>query len=111
MKSKFQAAFRGLLIGVRDKSIKIQLGCMVVALGVSLLLRVETIDLMLVWGACFLVVTAEFFNTVLEKLADLVCLAYDERVRDIKDLSAATVLIACMGALGVAVYIALKYVL
>lgn len=111
MKNKFQAAFKGFLIGINDKSIKIQLCCMVLALSVSLLLKVEPFDLMLVWGACFLVVTAEFFNTVLEKLADLVCLAYDERVRDIKDLSAATVLIACMGALGVAVYIALKYVI
>lgn len=52
-------------------------------------------------GVCFaigLVLSAEAFNTCLEKLADIVSPAADDRIKYIKDLAAGAVLVAAITA-------------
>ena len=52
-------------------------------------------------GVCFvigLVLSAEAFNTCIEKLADMVSPAADDRVKYIKDLAAGAVLMAAITA-------------
>ncbi len=52
-------------------------------------------------GACFaigLVLSAEAFNTCIERLADMVSPAADDRIKYIKDLAAGAVLIAAITA-------------
>ncbi len=111
MISKFKNAFRGLWVGFLDRSIQIQLVCMLLAIIVCLLIQVELLDFILVCIVCCLVISLEFVNTVIERIMDFICPSLDERVRDIKDMSAAFVLIASFGALLVAAYIGIKYFL
>jgi len=48
-----------------------------------------------------LVISAEAFNTALERLADVVQPERDERIRDVKDLAAAAVLLCALAAAAV----------
>lgn len=50
-----------------------------------------------------LVLAAELFNTAVEHLADRVQPEQDPRIKAVKDCAAAAVLVASLGALGVAV--------
>lgn len=111
MISKFKNAFRGLWVGFLDSSIRIQLVCMLLATIACLIIQVELLDFILVSIVCCLVISLEFVNTVIERIMDFVCPSFDERVKDIKDMSAAFVLIASFGALLVAAYIGIKYFL
>src|SRR5262249_26262435 len=52
-----------------------------------------------------MVMTAEIFNTAIEKLVDLACPKIDERARFIKDISAAAVLVAALTAVAVGMVI------
>lgn len=111
MLDKFKNAFRGLWVGFLDSSIRIQLVCMVLAILACVVIRVELMDFILVMIVSCMVVALEFVNTVIERIMDFVNPSYDDRVKDIKDMSAAFVLIASFGALLVAAYIGVKYFL
>src|SRR6476469_646351 len=68
-------------------------------LGVS---RLEMISLIIVIG---LVWVAEIFNTAIEKMMDLIEPAYHPKVKLVKDLAAAAVLVAAFIALGTGAFI------
>ena len=51
--------------------------------------------LLVTWG---LVVSAELLNTAIEKLADIIQPQHDERIRQVKDISAAAVLVTAIVA-------------
>jgi diacylglycerol kinase (ATP) len=68
----------------------------VILLGIWLRLReAQWVTVILAMG---LVLAAEAFNTCVEKICDLVNPQKDERVRFIKDVSAAAVLLASLAA-------------
>ena len=48
---------------------------------------------------------AEMFNTCIEKVCDLVSTEYNEKIRNIKDLSSGTVLFVSIMALIIALFI------
>src|SRR5262249_28129509 len=57
--------------------------------------RTEVIAIVVVTGFVWV---SEFFNTAIEKLADLVSRDFDERIKFIKDVSAAAVLLSALFA-------------
>lgn len=96
---KFKVAFKGLVDGFKDKSILIQYILGFIAIIVALVIRVSMIELMVIIICIGLVISGEYFNTAIERLADLVTTKTDERVRYIKDLSAAAVLMQAIVSL------------
>jgi diacylglycerol kinase (ATP) len=107
----FRYAFRGVWVARTGSNFRVQLagacaaGILVVAFGVS------RTHLGLVILAIVAVLSAELLNSAIERICDLVGglhgLGWDSRIRDIKDLAAAAVLVVCAGAaaIGVVVFV------
>lgn len=100
-------ALRGLAEALRSEaSLKVQGVALVAAFAVLVLLRPAPVWWALVALASALVIAAELFNTAIEQLADLLHPDAHPRIRVAKDCAAAAVLIAALGALAVALALA-----
>jgi len=99
----FRFAFRGLSqVLTRERNARVHLVAAAAALGLSLWLGLARVEIALVVLAIGLVLAAEVVNTVVERLLDLLHPAHSERVRAIKDMSAAAVLVTALAALTIA---------
>ncbi|HZJ86118.1 MAG TPA: diacylglycerol kinase family protein [Erysipelotrichaceae bacterium] len=109
---KFKNAINGIKTSmVEDRSIKVQVGFMVLAILISLLLKINTIDLIIVIIVSALVVALEFINSSIELLSDFSTdNKYSEVIKKVKDLSAAAVLVVSISALVVGIIIFSKYI-
>ena len=92
--------------GLRQRSVARQRAAVAAALAVLLVLRPPAVWWALVLLASAAVVAAELFNTAIEHLADVLHPQQSPGVRVVKDCAAAGVLIAVLGALGVAAALA-----
>jgi diacylglycerol kinase (ATP) len=100
-------ALQGLSHGLRaEASLRTQAIMFVAALVALTVLRPGAVWWALVLLASAAVVAAELFNTAIEHLADELHPAESPGMRIVKDCAAAGVLIASLGALGVAVALA-----
>ena len=96
-------ALRGLAHALRtEASLKLQALAGTAALLVLLVLRPPAVWWALVILASAAVLAAELFNTAVEHLADLLHPQQSPGIRLVKDCAAAGVLVAVLGALGVA---------
>ena len=96
-------ALRGLAHALRSEaSLKLQALAGAAALVVLLALRPAAVWWALVFLASALVMAAELLNTAIEHLADLLHPQQSPGIRLVKDCAAAGVLVAVLGALGVA---------
>lgn len=102
---KFKNAFRGIKIACKDQSILMQLVLMVLVLVFYSFFSLSEAEWFLIIICCVLVVLFEFMNTVVERIMDFVNPEYNEEVKRIKDLSAAMVLLACIFASAIGLYI------
>ncbi len=100
----FVYAFRGLRIGIQnERNMKVHLLAVAVVTVAGILGGIEP----WAWAAlslCFgLVIALELMNTGLERLCDrVVGAAHEEIIRNIKDMSAAAVLVGALASVGVA---------
>jgi diacylglycerol kinase (ATP) len=100
-------ALRGFAHALRSEaSLRLQALAGAAALAVLLVLRPPAVWWALVLLASAAVVAAELFNTAIEHLADVLHPQQSPGVRVVKDCAAAGVLIAVLGALGVAAALA-----
>jgi undecaprenol kinase len=98
---KFAAA--GILAGLRaEHSLRIHLTVMVAAILVGVWTRPEPIWWALLALSSAAVIAAELFNTAVEHLADHLHPEIHPAIRIVKDCAAGAVLVASLGALGVA---------
>jgi diacylglycerol kinase (ATP) len=99
----FRFAFRGLgHVLTRERNARVHLAAAAAAVAVSVWLGLDRAELAVVALAIGLVLAAEVMNTVVERVLDLLHPAQSERVRVIKDMSAAAVLVTALAALAVA---------
>ncbi len=107
----FRAAFNGFretMIFERSFKIILVIGAIVVAAMFYFpTSRLEKVVLLL---ATFSVVILELINSTVERIMDVVTSEHDDRIRIIKDLMAAIVLLASFGAVVVGALIFLPYV-
>ena len=108
---KFTDAFRGLSLALREKSVRIQcaLGMLTVAGGI--IIRLDHYEWLAFVICIGLVISLEIVNSVVERVCDLYSEKYDERIRTIKDMSSAFVLVASMAALMVCIITLLRRIL
>jgi undecaprenol kinase len=96
-------AIRGLAHALRaEASLKVQAAVLLGAFAALALLRPPPVWWALVALSSAAVIGAELLNTAIEELADLLHPDTHPRIRVVKDCAAAAVLIAVLGALGVA---------
>ena len=95
---KFYVALNGIVCGLKDKSIFIQvaIGCCVVIFGFFYSLN-ET-EWLWILSCIFLVILMEFINTAIERICDLIDPKMNPKIKYIKDLSAGSVLLASLYA-------------
>lgn len=102
----FRYAFRGVADGLREQvNFRIHLLCAILVIALSALLDLSRIEWCVILFCCGLVISLELLNTALEKLCDVVEPNRNEKIRVIKDISAAAVLVASAIALVIGVIV------
>ncbi len=110
--SSFKNAFSGLkTVFKEEQSFRIQIAIAFIVFIVMFILPLHYLErISLVLVICF-VLGLELLNSQLERVCDLITKDYDLRIKRIKDLSAAAVLIASLDALLVGLFILLSHLL
>ncbi|NLC05574.1 MAG: diacylglycerol kinase family protein [Erysipelothrix sp.] len=108
--AKFRHSFNGLKVLLKeDRSIQGHLIISIVVITVFLYLRISLLDWLIVLNAMTLVIVSEVLNSSIETLSDVVSPHLDEKIRKVKDIAAAAVLIASLYALIVGILLLIKY--
>lgn len=96
-------AGRGIVLALkREKSLRWQLLALVAILALGKSMHFSPTEFALVLSASALVLAMEFMNSALEYLADVVHPTFSQGVGFAKDIAAAGVLVASVGALAMA---------
>ncbi|WP_029275753.1 diacylglycerol kinase family protein [Pedobacter borealis] len=91
----FKYAFNGLkLFFVNDHNGRVHLFAAIIAIGLSFYLKISNLEWIAILSVISAVFVAEILNSALEKLADVVSPDYHPKIKVIKDLAAAAVLVA-----------------
>ena len=95
----FKDAINGIVNTIpTERNLKIQVTAMICVIGAGLAVKLSSIE----WIICIilfgLVISAELFNTALEKTLDYINEEHDEKIRFIKDASAAAVLVLAVAS-------------
>jgi diacylglycerol kinase len=98
----FRFAGRGVWIARSGGNFRVQVFCAIVVMSLALAYGMTGAHLGLVVLSITAVISAELMNTAVERLCDFVAelhgIGLDRRIRDIKDLAAAAVLVVAVGA-------------
>ena len=94
---------------LHERNFQIELALGLVAIGMAWWLRISRIEWLAVAICCGVVLSAELFNTAIEKLADTVELGHNEQIRVVKDVAAGAVLLASVASLVVGAAVFLPY--
>jgi diacylglycerol kinase (ATP) len=98
----FKYAFNGLkLFFIYDHNGRIHLFAGMVAIGLSFYLKISGLEWIAILSVISAVFVAEILNSALEKLADVVSPDYHPKIKVVKDLAAAAVLVAAFLAVAV----------
>ena len=101
-----QHALNGLRqIVYGERNFTIQIIAAFLAIALSILLQTSDTELMIVVICIALVISLEIVNSAVEKLCDFVQPDHDEKIKVIKDLAAAAVLVSTLAALFVGLII------
>ena len=98
----FKYAFNGLkLFFINDHNGRVHLFAAIVAVGLSFYLKLSPLEWIAILAVISAVIVAEIINSAIEKLADVISPDYHPKIKIVKDLAAAAVLVAAFLALAV----------
>ncbi len=102
----FRYAFSGLRVLVKEEhNARIHLFATVCVIVMGVLFRISCTEWVAVSLAIGLVFGMEAVNSAVENICDFVCPERDARIKKIKDLAAAAVLLSAIAALAVGLFI------
>ncbi len=102
----FVFAFNGLRILFREEhNSRIHLLAAIVVIIAAILFKINTYEWIAISFSIGLVITVEIMNTAIENIADFLTTDKNEKIKKIKDLSAAAVLIGAITALSIALIV------
>lgn len=102
----FRYAFVGLKLAWEEElHFRIEILCAALAVALGVFFRLSPVEFALVVASIALVLMAEAFNTALEELCDKFQPTHDPHIAKIKDLAAAAVLLASVGAFVIGLFI------
>ncbi len=102
----FGHAFSGLLAAFKAEAhLKIHVLATIFIVVCGFYFNITNTQWLVIIMCCGLVITAELFNSAIEKLCNLISPQQNPTIKFIKDVSAAAVLILCVMALLIAVII------
>lgn len=98
----FKYAFSGLkLFFISEHNARIHLFAAFLAIALSFYLQLSGLEWIAILGVISAVLVAELINSAIEKLADVVSPEIHSKIKMVKDLAAAAVLVAAFLALAV----------
>ena len=102
----FTYAFNGLRILLKEEhNSRIHLFATICVVVAGFVFHISPLEWVAVVFAIGMVFGGEIFNSSIEDLADVVCMERDERIKKVKDLSAAAVLVSALTALAIGLII------
>ena len=92
-------SINGLIYAIKEqKNLKIQLFIALIVMILSIVLKINKIEILFVCISICFVVFAEIVNTSIEKVVDLVTEEYNEKAKLAKDIAAGAVIISSLNA-------------
>jgi len=108
--NSFKAAYAGLKETlIFEKSFRFMVITALIVMVAMIYFPTTRIEKMILLILIFTVLTLELINSTIERIMDLINPDHDERVRIIKDLMAAIVLLVSLGALAIGLIIFWPY--
>ena len=108
----FQVAFKGIFHMLRfERNFQIQIFALMINHFLIVIFKLQTQHAAIIILVCFSVLSAEIFNTAIERICDYIQPQYDKKIGFIKDLGAAAVTILSIAAVIIGFLIYLPYVL
>lgn len=107
----FLNAFRGVFLMIKtERNFQIELLAFVINLFLIFYLKFTSIDAVLVLMASVAVLSAEIFNTAIEKICDIIQPDFDKRIGFIKDIAAGAVILVAITSVIIGVIVYWKYI-
>lgn len=107
---RFLFAFHGLRAAWRiEQSFRIQVVSALIIVILGIVVRLSSFEWMFIIVAVGAVLSLELLNSMIEKVLDILHPEARERVKIIKDISAAAVLIAALMAIGIGLIVFIPY--
>jgi diacylglycerol kinase (ATP) len=107
----FRYAGGGLLFLLRSEhNAWLHFAATCAVIGAGLALEIDSVDWRWIAAAILWVWSAEAFNTSIERICNLVSPEPDERIRVVKDVAAAAVLVSAVGAALIGAFTFLPYI-
>lgn len=108
--SAFNSAFNGLFNALKNEThLKIHFVTCIIVLIAGFYFKISINDWLWIILCCALVVSAELVNSAIENVCDLIDKNYNPKIKYIKDVSAASVLVLSLFSLIVAFLIFKKH--
>lgn len=105
---KFKYAFDGLKSALKEKAIMTQIILAVLAIIGGFIIKLNIYEWLAFTICIGGVIALEILNSVIEKLCDLYTTEYNEKIKTIKDMAAAAVLVFALAALVVCILCVLR---
>lgn len=107
----FLNAFQGVFMMIKtERNFQIELLAFFVNLFLIFYFKLNSTDTALVLIASFAVLSAEIFNTAIEKICDIIQPDFDKRIGFIKDIAAGAVVLTAIASVIVGILVYGKYV-
>ncbi|KXH84797.1 diacylglycerol kinase family protein [Chryseobacterium kwangjuense] len=107
----FLNALRGILLMVKtERNFQLELAAFFINIFLIFYFKLSAVDTALILMVSLAVLSAEIFNTAIEKICDIVQPDFDQRIGFIKDITAGAVLVMAAGSFVVGVIVYWKYV-
>ena len=107
----FRNAFRGIFLMIKSER-NFQIECIAFLINLFLIyyLRLSSIDTALILIVSFSVLSAEIFNTAIERICDIIQPEFDRRIGFIKDISAGAVILMAIVSVITGILVYWKYI-
>ncbi|NIF04667.1 diacylglycerol kinase family protein [Chryseobacterium sp. Tr-659] len=107
----FLNAFRGVWVMIKtERNFQIELLAFVINIFLIFYFRLNAMDTALILIVSFAVLSAEIFNTAIEKICDIIQPDFDKRIGFIKDIAAGAVVLMAIAAATVGILVYRKYI-
>ena len=92
-----------------ERNFQIEVFALLINLFLIVFLKLNTVDAAIILIVSFAVLSLEILNTAIEKVCDIIQPEFDLRIKVIKDISAAAVVLMALASLVVGVLVYWKY--
>lgn len=92
-----------------ERNFQIEVFALLVNLFLIVFLKLNTVDAAIILIVSFAVLSLEILNTAIEKVCDIIQPLFDLRIKIIKDISAAAVVLMALASVVVGVLVYWKY--